>query len=159
MRQFPPVPAWRPTITMPLDRVAERMRYYTDGRKDFAIFQYGTCVLLDNELSDEQAEQFAKTILGRVFYQHPDMQPLEMDDGNILVSYNHPALNIVLSDIVKENWSEIDRRHQDALATHEVLIAESGSTQFGDLTKMALFGRCYMFMDAQNPRVARIVRR
>ena len=87
------------------------------------------------------------------------MQPLEMDDGNILVSYNHPALNIVLSDIVKENWSEIDRRHQDALATHEVLIAESGSTQFGDLTKMALFGRCYMFMDAQNPRVARIVRR
>src|SRR4051794_19279400 len=108
LKQFPPVPAWRPAITMPFDRIVERIKYYTNGRSDFAVFQYGTCVLLENDLSDERAEQFAKEVLNRIFSQHPDMQPLEMDDGNVLVSYNHPAVNVVLSDIVKENWLEID---------------------------------------------------
>ena len=49
--RFPPVPEWRPSISQPLDRIAERMRYYTDGTKDFAVFQYGTCVVLADGLS------------------------------------------------------------------------------------------------------------
>ncbi len=158
LKQFPPVPAWRPSIMMPFDRIVERMKYYTSGRSDFAVFQYGTCVLLENDLSDERAEQSAKEVLNRIFYQHPDMLPLEMDDGNVLVSYNHPAVNVVLRDIVKENWSEIDRRHEDAFAGSEVLVADSGLNQVNELVKMALFGRCFMFMDAQNPRVVRVER-
>jgi len=37
-----------------------------------------------------------------------------MEDGNILFQYNHPAVNVVLSDIATEHWSEIDRNHQRA---------------------------------------------
>jgi hypothetical protein len=87
------------------------------------------------------------------------MKPLNMDDGNILIRYNHPAVNVVLSDIVKEHWPEIDRRHQEALATDEVLITSLGSNRFDDFGKKALFGRCFMFMDAQGSKVVRIERR
>jgi hypothetical protein len=51
-------------------------------------------------------------VLHRIFHAHPDMNPLEMDDGNVLVRYNQPAVNVVLSDIVRARWQEIDERHQ-----------------------------------------------
>jgi hypothetical protein len=156
---FPPVPKWRPSIVMPLDRIVERIRYYTNESKDFVIFEYGTCVLLEDNLSDSQAEQFAKGVLSCIFLAHPDMQPLEMDDANIVVSYNHPALNVVLSDVVQENWAEINGRTRDTFAGHEVLVPRRGLDRFGDLIKKALFGRCYMFMDAQTPKATYIHRR
>jgi hypothetical protein len=158
-KRFPPVPDWRPAIVLPIGRIAERLRYYTNGSKDFAIFQHGTCVILADGLLDGQAEQFAKKVLHQVFYAHPDMKPVSMDDGNILVRYNHPAVNIVLDDIVKEHWIEIDRHHQEALATDEVLITGLGPNRFDDFGKKALFGRCFMFMDAQDSKLVRIERR
>jgi hypothetical protein len=81
-----------------------------------------------------------------------------MKDGNITVQYNHPAMNVVFERVAKENWSEIERNHQDALAAHEVLITPLGQNKFDDFGKKALFGRCFMFMDAQEPIVERIVR-
>lgn len=157
--RFPPVPDWRPSVVQPLDRIAERIRYYTDGAKDFAMFENGTCVVLDDGLSDELAEQYAKDVIRRIFHAHPDMNPLNMDDGNILVRYNYSAVNVVLSDIAQEHWGEIDRRHQEALATHEVLITQLGQNRFDDFGKKALFGRCFMFMDAQDPKIVRIERK
>lgn len=157
-KQFPPVPKWRPSIQQPLERIADRLRYYTDNSRDFAVFRNGTCVLLDEGLTDEEAEVFAKDVLQRIFNAHPDMNPLDMDDGNVLVRYNHPAVNIVLEDVAQANWSVIENFHQDALATHEVLITPLGTNVFDAFGKKALFGRCYMFMDAQDPHVAYIGR-
>lgn len=157
--QFPPVPEWRPSIVQPLDRIAERIRYYTDGARDFALFHHGTCVILEDGLSDTQAEQYAREVLHHIFHAHPDMNPVPMDDGNVLVRYNHPAVNVVLCDVAKAYWPEIDRRHQQALARDEVLITPLGHNRFDDIGKKALFGRCFMFMDAQNPRVVRIERK
>ena len=157
-KRFPPVPDWQP-VPQPLDRIADRIRYYTNGSSDFVMFENGTCVLLEDGLSDEQAEGFAKEVLHRIFYAHPDMNPENMDDGNILVRYNHPAVNVVLNDIVEQNWGEIDYCHQQGLATDEVFFTQLGTNQFDDFGKKALFGRCFMFMDAQNPMVARIERK
>lgn len=154
--QFPPRPEWRPSIQQPLDRIIDRMRYYTNGSRDFAVFQHGTCAILEDGLSDEQAGDAAREILLKIFNAHPDMNPLNMDDGNILVRYSQPAVNVVLSDVVQANWPEIDRRHQQALATHEVLMTPLGANVFDDFGKKILFGRCYMFMDAQEPKVVRI---
>jgi len=61
-------------------------------------------------------------------------------------------------EIVQSNWAEIERNHQDALATAEVLTTRLGPNKFDDFAKKALFGRCYMFMDAQNPKVVKIER-
>jgi hypothetical protein len=157
--QFPPVPAWRPTIVQPMEAIVDRIRYYTNGARDFALFEHGTVVILEDGQSDEEARRYAKGVLHSIFNFHPDMNPLRMDDGNVLVQYNHPAVNVVLRDVVERHWAEIDERHQDALATHEVLITPLGPNKFDDFGKKALFGRCFMFMDAQEPEVVRIERK
>jgi hypothetical protein len=155
---FPPVPKWRPTIAQSLDEIAERAAFYTNGGRDFVVFRNGTCVFVPSGLPDAQVEAAAKDILSKIFNYHPDMNPVAMKDGNITVQYNHPAMNVVFERVAKENWSEIERNHQDALATHEVLITPLGQNQFDDFGKKALFGRCFMFMDAQEPVLERIVR-
>jgi hypothetical protein len=86
------------------------------------------------------------------------MHPLNMDDGNVLVRYNHDVANVVLASVVKSNLDEIDKRHLDALTADEVLITPLGQNKFDAFGKSALFGRCYMFMDAQEPIVASIER-
>lgn len=142
-----------------MERIVDRVLYYTDKTKDFVVFEHGTCVLIPDGLSDQQAEATAKSVLHEIFHYHPDMNPQSMDDGNILVAYNHPAINIVLADVTTEHWSDIDKNHQRALATDEVLMTPLGPNTFDDFGKKALFGRCFMFMDAQNPKVTTIVRK
>jgi hypothetical protein len=157
--RFPPVPAWRPVVAQPIDRLVERIRHYSNGTKDFAVFRHGTVAILPDGLSDDQASQHALQALHGVFHAHPDMNPRSMKDGNILIQYNNDVVSVVLDDLVEANWEEIDAKHQDALATHEVLITPLGHNKFDAHGKKALFGRCYMFMDAQDPLVVRIERR
>ncbi len=57
-KKFPPVPAWRPSFKQPLDRIADRISYYCDGKRDFVVFANGTCVILDDGLADTGAEAF-----------------------------------------------------------------------------------------------------
>ena len=158
-KQFPPVPAWKPSIAQPLTKVSERIRHYTNGTRDFAVFSHGTVVILLDGLHDNEAETFAKEALRKVFHAHPDMHPLTMKDGNILVKYNHDTTNVVLDEIANENWAEIEKHHQQALATDEVIITPLGHNVFDDFGKKALFGRCFMFMDAQDPKVVKIERK
>src|SRR5438270_12814484 len=88
---FPPVPEWQPDIKLPQDKIIDRFSYYTDGKKDFVVFANGTCVIVTNGLSDDDAKKEATATLSKIFNYHPDMKPVKMDDGNILVQYNHPA--------------------------------------------------------------------
>jgi hypothetical protein len=156
--KLPPVPDWRPSIKQPIDRIVDRMLYYTDHKRDLAVFENGTCVILPAGLDDTTAGVYAKEVLLKIFNYHPDMNPTPMDDGHILVRYNHPAFNLVLSDVATDHWAEIDKNHQRALARSEVLITPLGSNVFDDFGKKALFGRCFMFVDAQRPVVIKIVR-
>jgi hypothetical protein len=110
-------------------------------------------------MSNEQAEAFAKEVLHKIFNAHPDMNPMTMKDGNVLVRYNHPAVNLVLSEISEKHWPEINKNHQAALATSEVLMTPLGSNVFDEFGQKALFGRCFMFMDAQDPKIVRIERK
>jgi hypothetical protein len=156
---LPPVPEWKPDIPQPLERIIERLRHYTDGKRDFAVFEHGTCVVLADGLSELDAETSAKETLSKIFHFHPDMNPQQMKDGNVLVQYNHPAVNVVLNDVAQTHWSAIESNHQKALATSEVLMTPLGQNVFDAFGKKALFGRCFMFMDAVSPKVVKIVRR
>jgi hypothetical protein len=157
--KFPPVPKWRPEFEQPLEDIVDRVAYYTNRKFDFAVFRHGTCVILPrNELPEDQAATVAKEVLDKIYKYHPDMNPQAMDDGNLAIQYNHPAINVVLAGFAETHWEEIDRHHQDALATHEVLITPLGPNKFDDLGRRALFGRCFMFMDAEEPEVVRVVR-
>ncbi|MBL4867715.1 MAG: hypothetical protein JKY67_15210 [Pseudomonadales bacterium] len=156
---FPPVPDWKPDIPQPLELIIEEIKCYTDNKNDIAIFRNGTCVILKDNLSDQEAHQFAKDAVSQIYNSHPDMNPSPMNDGNILVQYNHPAVNIVLESHASKHWEQIDQNHQRALATDEVLITPLGNNVFDELGKKALFGRCFMFMDAQAPEVIKIIRK
>jgi len=156
---FPPVPDWKPDITQSIEDIIDRLRYYTGSKRDIAVLKNGTCVILGDNLSDEDAQKYTKEVLHQIYHYHPDMNPMNMDDGNILVQYNHPAVNVVLEQHVKKHWDLIDQNHQRALATDEVLITPLGSNVFDEFGKKALFGRCVMFMDAQDPKVIKVVRK
>jgi hypothetical protein len=157
-KQFPPVPEWRPEIEQPIARIVERFQFYTNGKRDFAVFKHGTVSILPDGLSKSDAEKHAMQSLRSVFFAHPDMNPMNMKDGNILVQYSHDVASLVLSDVAERNWAVINANHQKAIATAEVMITPLGNNVFDDFGKKALFGRCYMFMDAQSPAVVRIER-
>jgi hypothetical protein len=65
---------------------------------------------------------------------------------------------VVLHDVAKAHWAEIEARHLDGLARSEVLITPRGQNIFDDLGKQGLLGRAYMFMDAQAPEINEIRR-
>lgn len=155
---FPPVPLWKPSFQQPIDQIVDRIAYYSDRQRDFAVFGNGTCAFLESGLSEADAEKVALRTLSEIFNFHPDMSPTSMDDGNILVSYNRPAVNVVLRDVALKHWPEVESRHIDGLTTSEVLITPLGPNKFDDFGKQALLGRAYMFMDAQNPEVIQIRR-
>lgn len=158
-KQFPPVPAWEPEIVIPKDKIIERFRYYTNGSKDFVVLKHGTCVLVSDDLSDDAAKKEALETVSKIFNYHPDMNPKPMDDGNILIFYNHPAYTVVLEEVAKKHMDTIRKNHMKALARDEVLITSEGPNKFDDFGMKALFGRCFFFMDAKKPEVAQIIRK
>lgn len=158
-KQFPPVPKWMPNFSASIESQLERMIFYTDQDKDLAQFSNGTIVILEDGLDDEEAKQYASEVLSEIFNYHPDMSPVDMKDGNILVQYNHPAYNVVLTEFTKKHMDVIKSRHLDALATDEVLITNLGQNKFDEFGMQALYGRAFMFMDAQNPEVVRVYRK
>ncbi len=157
--RFPPVPDWQPKFGQPIEKIVDRVRHYSNGTRDFAVFENGTVSILPDDLSDQEASAHALEALHKVFHAHVDMKPLPMKDGNFLVHYNHDVASVVLEEVIQEHWDEIQQKHLQALATHEVLITPLGHNVFDDLGKKVLFGRCYMFMDAQSPKVIHVVRK
>ena len=156
--RMPPVPQWRPDFEQPLERVIERLRFYSEGKRDLAFFAHGTVVLLPDGLDDAAAQAFAREALEAIFLRHRDMDPEPMKDGNILVRYGERVANIVLGDIATRHRDAIEANHQRALAPGEVLLTAQGANIFDDFGKRALFARCYLFMDAQEPELVRIER-
>lgn len=45
-KRFPPVPEWRPSITQSVDNLVERFMVYTNGSRDFVVFENGTVELI-----------------------------------------------------------------------------------------------------------------
>jgi hypothetical protein len=158
-KQFPPVPNWQPSFSPSLDTIVDRLRYYTNGKRDFVVFENGTCAIVSDGLTDQDAINAGHEILKKIFWAHPDMTPLNMDDGNVLIQYRAPAVNVVITELAKANWPEIEARHQEGVTPDEVLITPLGHNVFDDFGKKALLGRCYMFMDAQAPNVVRVERK
>ena len=158
-KQIPPVPKWKPEFSASIESQLERMVFYTNRDKDLAQFSNGTIVILADGLGDEEARQYAGEVLSKIFNYHPDMNPVNMKDGNILVQYNHPAYNVVLTEFTKKHMNTIKSRHLDALATDEVLITGLGQNKFDEFGMQALYGRTFMFMDAQNPEIVRLYRK
>ena len=152
---FPPKPKWKPGLPVDIDLIYEKAKYYTGEKLQFAIFKNGTVVYFSNIVKNIDGS--AKATLDKIYKFHPDFNPMPMDDGNYLIKYSQPAFTIVFANEIEHHWDYIDRNHQDGICRDEVLINAQGQHNvFDTVGKICLFGRAYMFMDAQAPKVARI---
>ncbi|MCP4356316.1 MAG: hypothetical protein GY793_11980 [Proteobacteria bacterium] len=157
-KQFPPVPKWQPSFSVTVDEVLERVVYYSNNGKDIVMFKNGTAVIVPDNLTDKEVKAYALKTLSEILNYHPDMNPLNMDDGNILIQYNHPACNVVINEFANKHFELIKKNHLDALATSEVLNTPLGPNKFDEFSMKALYGRTFMFMDAQAPEIVKIYR-
>jgi hypothetical protein len=155
---FPPKPKWKPDIPVDLSAISDRARYYTDGKKTVVIFRHGTCVVLD--ATSTKPEEEAKAVLDRVYRYHPDFNPQMMDDGNFIVSYSQPnCFSVVTKEEFEKNREYIRKNHLDGVVRDEVLLnAEKKPNVFDERGMLGLFGRARMFLDAQQPVIARVLR-
>jgi hypothetical protein len=152
---FPPKPKWKPNLPIDIGKTAQTIAYYSDKKKTFVVFEHGTCVLIPDGAADPERE--AKEILNKVYNFHPDFNPQAMDDGNFMVSYSQPAYSVVFKDELEKNRDYIDQNHLDGLTRDEVLLNAKGEpNKFDDRGKIGLFARARMFLDAQNPTVAKV---
>lgn len=84
--------------------------------------------------------------------ERPAASPLRAQFCSVVqLSMKGPALAPLLPEL-------FDANHQRALATDEVLITPDGPNVFDDFGKNALYGRCFMFMDALSPAVVKVIR-
>ena len=152
---FPPIPKWKPELPINHELIVERAKYYTDRKLQFAVFEQGTVVFFSEYV--DNLEESANSRLDQIYYSHPDMKPLVMDDGNYLVEYSQPAFTVVFKEEIEMHWEYIDLNHQDGICTGEVLFnAQGQGNVFDDLGKICLFGRAKMFMDAQAPKIVSV---
>ena len=153
-KQFPPVPKWRPNTPNDTDRIINCAKYYTGSKLQIAVFKFGTVVLLPSRV--ESIEITTKDVLNKIYNAHPDFRPKIVDDGNYLIEYHQPAFNIVFIDEIDNNWNYIDKNHLDGVCTDEVLVNNLQQRNvFDKVGKICLFGRAKMFMDAQDPEIAK----
>ena len=110
--QFPPVPSWQPAFSAPVELQLERMVFYTDDTRDLVQYKNGTVVVINKGLDDNEAKLFANEVLSKIYNYHPDMNPLNMKDGNILVRYNHPAFNVVLTEFTSKYIDTIRNKYR-----------------------------------------------
>jgi hypothetical protein len=133
----------------------EKAKYYTGNKLQFAIFQNGTVAFFANEI--DNIEFGAKDLLDKIYYAHPDFNPIMMDDGNYLVEYSQPAFTIVFKNEIENHLDYIEKNHLDGICKDEVLLNNQGQPNvFDNIGKLCLFGRAKMFLDAQTPKVVRI---
>jgi len=149
---FPPKPKWKPTLSVDIELIYTKTKYYTGDKLQFAIFQHGTVTFFSDTV--DNIEESAKASLDKIYNFHPDFKPLTMDDGNYLIEYSQPAFTIVFKEEIEKHWDYIDKNHQDGICRAEVLINAQGQHNvFDEIGKICLFGRAKMFMDAQAPKV------
>ncbi|WOI23410.1 hypothetical protein [Nonlabens ulvanivorans] len=151
-KDFPPKPSWKPDFPINYELILEKAIYYTDNKRQFAIFQFGTVVTFPDKVTD--IEVVALKILEDIYLAHPDFNPKKMDDGNYVVEYSQPAFTIIFSEELERYSKYIEDNYMKGLCKDEVLINSRGQANvFETEGKIGLFGRSKMFLNAQNPEI------
>lgn len=153
------VPEWKPTIERSLDKISERCHYYLNHSVTLVVFEHGTCVIVSDEKSE--ADSFLEAIeeLSGFLKAHPDVTPMEMKDGNLLVRIPHLSVfTVVLKETMDQHGELIKENHMRAIPDHEVLITPSGPNVFDQNGMNLLFGRSFVFWDAQELKPWKIMR-
>jgi len=153
------VPEWKPGIERNIDNISERCEFYWNKSKTIVVFAHGTCVFVEDGLSDEASEEAAIYELSGFLKSHPDIHPMQMKDGNLLIMAPHlDVFTVVLEETMDTHQDLIKANHLKALPSHEVILTADGPNVFDTLGHNMLFGRTFIFWDAQELTPVKIIR-
>lgn len=154
-----PWPAWRPTLPVDPEAIADAFVSYSGGKYPFVVFVHGTCVVIEKEDTQKGIKEQAKEFLADLVTRQPDFAPMDMPDDNVLVEYKGPVFSVVFDSEMEDYRAAIETHHQRGLIEGEELVNEDGETNvFDELGMMGLLGRARLFMDADEMRVSRVWR-
>lgn len=154
-----PWPAWRPSLPVDPDAIADAFASYSGGKYPFVVFVHGTCVVIEKEDTKKGIKEQAKEFLADLVTRQPDFAPIDMPDDNVLVEYKGPVFSVVFDEEMEMRRDAIEAHHQRGLIEGEELVNEDGEVNvFDELGMMGLLGRARLFMDADEMRVSRVWR-
>lgn len=100
-----PQPTWEPVDVESVSEIVERMRVYTDEKRAFVAYKFGTVVFSDS--SSARSDVDYETTLMSVVHQPPDFKVMPMEDGNLLVRFAGPVSGLVLAKHYADRLDEI----------------------------------------------------
>lgn len=147
-----PRPSWRPDAVENTGTVADRLLEYTDRRRAFAVFRFGTAVFSDSSLPriDEDYER----TLSAVVQQSPDFKVVPMKDGNLLVRFAGPVTGLVLRDFFAIYHSEIRQCvERGGLLSGEQLLTPGQHQEVEDHYYAGLYARAKLYRDVEEMQI------
>lgn len=149
-----PRPNWRPDVVEDLETTVERMSEYTDQKRAFVVFQFGTVVFSDSAFARIDSDYV--TTLKAVVQQTPDFNVISMNDGNLLVRFAGPVSGLVLAEFYGAHENEIRAGVvTGGLLPGEQLVAPSESNVPEEHYYAGLYARAKMFRDVESCEIAK----
>jgi hypothetical protein len=126
---------------------------YTDRKRAFVVFGFGTTVFSDSAAarSDDDYERTLKSVA----IMHPDFRVVPMQDGNALVRFNGPVTGVVLADFYRANEATIRNGVVSGgmLENEVVVVAEKSDAEQRDFIA-GLYARAKLYRDVEDCRIA-----
>ncbi len=140
-------------LTCPVDieRVVDRVRYYSNGKFAFGVLSSGTCFFIGTEGSITEQ---AKVLLDLVSGAPLDFVVKEMDDHNYIVRFNDKVFSIVFRDEFDLQRKSIEQEITDQVST-EKLISKTGVPP--EHLLIGLYGRTRLIRDLAIREIVRNV--
>jgi hypothetical protein len=148
-----PCPQWRPTHVEDIDEIVERHAEYTDHRRTFVVFKWGTVVSSDSAISRPDGDYIATLMW--VVNHSPDFQVIPMSDENLVVRFRGPVSGVVLRSFFVLHSTEIyDGVDAGGTLPSEHLMSAAGRID-QEAYYVGLYARAKLYRDAEEQVIAR----
>lgn len=147
-----PKPTWKPMKVESPASVGERMCEYTDRKRAFVVFRFGTVVFSDSNQERSDVDYFA-TLRASVM-QSPDFRVIPMQDGNLLVRFVGPVTGFVDVSFFSVHESDIlSGIKEGGLLPGEHLMTSMGHTDVQNHYFSGIYARAKLFRDVEEGEI------
>ena len=148
-----PEPIWKPSTVEAVEMVAAKMLEYTDRKRAFVVFSFGTVVFSDTRFARSDID-YCQTLLSAV-QRPPDFRVILMNDRNLLVRFAGPVSGIVLNEFYLANKMAITSGVESGgLLPGETLVAPAETSVLLDHYIAGLYARAKLYSDVGTNRIA-----
>jgi hypothetical protein len=144
-----PCPIWVPDRVEDIKIIYDRLAFYTNNKKHFVVYEYGTGVYPKKAECDPIE---CDSILMSVVMNPPNFKVTPMKDGNFLVGFKGPVYGVVLGDFYQEYKDLIINNVLSGglLPGEKLLKPESDFSIPEDHYYIGLYARAKLYADAES---------